>query len=95
MTCTHIGNVVFCGRDDERGPWEPTTKLRPRGWRGRVPVHCCERWELPRNTETQWYSAFDGYVAGWRYRCAPARGCNNPKRPGYKRTAHLREIEYA
>jgi len=87
------GTVWICGRDDETSEWRRTTHLQPRGWNGRVFVPCCNRLELPKNTEAQWYSAYGGYVSGWRFRCAPNAGCN--VRSGYRRTAHLREGWYA
>lgn len=88
----HAGNGIFiCGGNEEQGEWERTTKLRPRGWNGKIYVPCCNRLEYPRNTVSRWFSAYGGYVAGYETRCAPDAGCNI--NPGYKRTAHLRYYE--
>ena len=87
------GTVHICGGDEEQSDWFLTTKRWPAGWNHKVYVDCCNRFEFPRNTEGQFYSAFSGYVAGYRFRCAPNKGCN--KNPGYLRTAHLRFYEFA
>jgi hypothetical protein len=77
---------AICGGDDETGPWK-----RTRG-KGRVYVECCNRLAPMALTESQHYSAYQGYVAGRRYRCLSDAGCN--VNPGYKRTAHLRWYEF-
>ena len=97
MGCCSLGNgaIHICGGNETETEWMPTNKMIKK-WVGRqerrVPVHCCERWEMPRNTECRYYTAFGGYVAGHEFRCAPNKGCN--ANPGYKRTAHLRRLEY-
>lgn len=90
--CRQIGNIHICGGNETETSWGPTNQMIKK-WPGGerwVPVHCCERWEKPRNTECRYVTAFGGYVGEHEFRCAPNRGCN--KNPGYKRTAHLRSL---
>ena len=56
-------------------------------------VDCCERRVHLHETEAHLSIAFEGYVADWRFRCAPDRGCS--VNANYRRTAHLRYYERA
>lgn len=71
--------------------WALSRTRWPRQGRGKVIVDCCERRVMLRTTESHLSVAYGGYVADWRFRCAPGEGCT--VNPNYKRTAHLRFYE--
>ena len=84
--------IALCGATETATEWKPVLEQ----WPNEKPddkelVHCCNRLAPLRDLECRFETAFEGYVAGWYFRCKSDAGCNI--NPGYKRTAHLRYYE--